>query len=47
MEKGVLTNDEVLHELVRDIYDVIIIGGGVDGETRTSIKQLIAEKTFL
>jgi CobQ-like glutamine amidotransferase family enzyme len=39
--KGVLTNDEVKTCLLTNQYDIVIIGGGVDNETRLMIKQLI------
>ncbi|MBX9783850.1 MAG: hypothetical protein K2X48_11230 [Chitinophagaceae bacterium] len=42
--KGVLTNEEVKTELLTHQYQVVIIGGGVDGETRQMIKQLISDK---
>lgn len=42
--KGVLTNEEVIDELSYGIYNVIVIGGGVDGETRKIIRELVADK---
>lgn len=43
---GVLTNEEIIHQLNTNAFDVLIIGGGVDGGTRQMIKQLIAEKNI-
>lgn len=42
--KGVLSNEEVQTALLTRQYNVLIIGGGVDTETRNMIKQLIADK---
>jgi hypothetical protein len=44
--KGVLTNEEVFSELETSAYHILIIGGGVDGETRQLIKKLVAEKNI-
>lgn len=42
--KGVLSNQEVKAALLTRSYQVLIIGGGVDDETRNMLKQLIADK---
>jgi hypothetical protein len=44
--KGVLTNEEVKTELLTQQYQILIIGGGVDGETRQMIKQLFKENNI-
>jgi hypothetical protein len=41
--KGVLTNEEVINELLTRKNHVLVIGGGVDVETRKLIQQVIAE----
>ena len=40
--KGVLTNDDVRAELLSKQFQVLIIGGGVDVDTRSMIQELIA-----
>lgn len=40
--KGVLTNDAVQKELISNQYQILIIGGGVDADTRAIIRGLIA-----
>jgi hypothetical protein len=41
--KGVLTNDEVRTELFSSNYRLLIVGGGVDGETRKMISEFITQ----
>ncbi len=41
--KGVLTNVEVKNELLSHHYQLLIIGGSIDNETRNMIQQLIKE----
>ncbi|MBK7374117.1 MAG: hypothetical protein IPJ02_00660 [Chitinophagaceae bacterium] len=42
--KAVFTNENAMHELTTGRYDVLIIGGGVDHETRKAIREYIAGK---
>ena len=44
--KGVLTNDEVRTELFSNNYNLLIIGGGVDTETRKMISAFINQHTL-
>lgn len=44
--KGVLTNEDVLAELATGRSHVLIIGGGVDNETRKMIRQLMTQKNI-
>ena len=43
---GMLTNEEVVAALLTKQYRVLIIGGGVDAETRQMIIALLAEKNI-
>ena len=43
---GILTNEETIHALQRGSFTHIIIGGGVDAETRKIIKELVAQNNI-